>query len=116
MGWSPDYGLSNNVAWPAQFANARAIPAGSTFQNRAVSGSTPANWDRGGALNDVLAGIVHDQPDLTVMTLGANPLLDLFQGGRGIGCAVTLTDAELRACVRGFIRRQRAWCRGCARW
>ena len=107
VGWSPDFGLANNVAWPAQFANARGIPSGPTFQNWAVSGSTPADWDRGGALNSILAGIVQGQPDLTVMTLGANPLLDLFLAGRGIGCAVTLTDAELRACVRGFIRRQR---------
>jgi lysophospholipase L1-like esterase len=103
--WSADFGLSNDIAWPAQFANARGIGAGA-FENRAVSGSAPADWGTGGALNDVLAGIVADDPDLTVLTLGANPLLDTFLAGSGIGCAITLSESAFRACVEGYIAGQ----------
>jgi lysophospholipase L1-like esterase len=105
VGWSTDFGLSNGIAWPAQFATARGIGTGA-FENRAVSGSAPADWGPGGALNDVLAGIVADDPDLTVMTLGANPLLDAFLAGSGIGCAVTLSEAAFRACVEEYIADQ----------
>ncbi len=100
--WSPDFGLSADIAWPAQFANDAGIGA-AAFENRAVSGSTPADWLPGGQLNETLAGIVADDPDLTVMTLGANPLLDTFLAGEGIGCAITLTDAEFRTCVEGYV-------------
>ena len=103
--WSADFGLSNDVAWPAQFANAHGIGA-SAFENRAVSGSTPADWGAGGALNDTLAGIVADDPDLTVFTLGANPLLDTFLAGSGIGCAITLSEAAFRACVQRYVDDQ----------
>jgi hypothetical protein len=71
-----------------------------------VSGSAPADWGTGGALNDTLAGIVADNPDLTVFTLGANPLLDSFLAGSGIGCAITLSEAAFRACVQGYIADQ----------
>ncbi len=103
--WSPDFGYGNGVAWPAQFARANAIPA-SSFENRAVTGSTPADWLPGGQLNSTLAGVVADDPDLTVLTLGVNPLLDIFLLGRGIGCAATLSDPAFRACVQGFITQQ----------
>ncbi len=106
VAWLPDYGLSNNVAWPAQFANANGI-SGPAFANHGVSGSRPQDWDSGGMFNGTLGGIVASRPDLTVMTLGANPLLDIFLTGRGIGCAATLSDAEFRKCVRGFIAQQK---------
>jgi lysophospholipase L1-like esterase len=101
----PDWGLSNGIAWPAQFARANGLSAGTSFQNLAVSGSTPGNWGTGGALNPTLAGIVADQPDLTVMTLGANPLLDSFLFGGGLRCELTLSEAAFTACVEGFIER-----------
>jgi lysophospholipase L1-like esterase len=103
--WSSDTGYGNGVAWPAQFARANGIPS-TGFANRAVSGSTPADWLAGGQLNNALAGVVADDPDLTVLTLGANPLLDIFLLGRGIGCAFTLSAPAFRACVQGFITRQ----------
>ena len=103
VGWSGDFGLADDVAWPAQFANARGLTGAGQFENWAVTGSVPADWDTGGYLNGTLQGIADDNPDLTVMTLGANPLLDTFLTGAGIRCAFTLTDAQLRACVQRFI-------------
>jgi len=103
VGWSDDFGLANNVAWPAQFANNRGLTGTGQFENWAVTGSVPADWDTGGYLNSTLESIVDDNPDLTVMTLGANPLLDTFLRGAGIKCAFTLTDAQLRACIQRFI-------------
>ena len=103
--WSSDYGYGNGVAWPAQFARANDIPS-SAFANRAVSGSTPADWLAGGQLNDTLAGVVADDPDLTVLTLGANPLLDIFLLGKGIGCDFTLSEPAFRACLQRFVTQQ----------
>ena len=103
----PDFGLSNGVAWPAQFAIGAGLEGATAFQNLAVSGSTPGNWDTGGTLSPTLAGIVADQPDLTVMTLGANPLLDSFLFGGGLRCELTLGEARFRACVEGFIEEYR---------
>ena len=103
--WSSDFGYGNGVAWSAQYAQANGI-ASSAFENRAVSGSAPVNWNTGGKLNATLAGVVADDPDLTVMTLGANPLLDEFLAGRGIGCAATLFDAAFRACIQRLVDQQ----------
>ncbi len=102
--WKPDFGLSDNIAWPAQFANAAGITAAG-YANLAVSGSTPSDWLPGGQLNGTLAGIVAADPDLTVLTLGANPLLDAFLRGSGIGCAITLSEPAFRACVQGFLTK-----------
>jgi lysophospholipase L1-like esterase len=103
--WSSDFGYGNQVAWSAQFAKANGI-AGAAFENRAVSGSTPADWNAGGQLSDTLGGVVADDPDLTVMTLGANPLLDLLLAGRGIGCAATLSDPAFRVCIQNLVDQQ----------
>jgi lysophospholipase L1-like esterase len=105
LGWSTDFGYGNGVAWSAQYARANDIP-GSAFENRAVSGSAPVDWLAGGQLAQTLAGVVADDPDLTVMTLGANPLLDEFLAGRGIGCAATLSDSAFRACIQRLIDQQ----------
>lgn len=101
----PDYGLSNQVAWSAQIAASSGLSGSSSFQNLAVSGSTPSDWLPGGQLSDTLAGIVADNPDLTVMTLGANPLLDDFLFGGGLRCELTLSEAQFEACIGGFIER-----------
>lgn len=106
VGWSPDFRLSNGVAWPAQFALALGITGPGQYENWAVSGSTPANW-ASGYLNTTLQGIVSDMPDLVVLTLGGNPLLDTFLFGSGLECAATFTDAELVACVQSFIDQAR---------
>jgi lysophospholipase L1-like esterase len=101
--WSPDYGLANNVSWPAQAAHMLGLSGSEAFQNLAVSGSAPSDWAPDGYLNPILRRIVHDDPNLTVMTLGANPLLSTFLTGSGAFCAFTLTDPQLRACVQRFI-------------
>jgi lysophospholipase L1-like esterase len=106
VGWSPDFGLSNQVAWPAQFAASFGLTGPGQYENWAVSGSTPADW-AGGYLNSTLQGIVAGMPDLVVLTLGANPLLDTFLFGSGLECAVSFTDAELAACVQSFIDHDR---------
>jgi lysophospholipase L1-like esterase len=105
--WSSDYGLGNGVSWAAQAAHALGLSGSAAFQNLAVSGSTPADWETGGYLNPTLNQVVADDPDLTVMTLGANPLLTIFLTGKGAWCAFSLTDAQLRACVKRFIVAQR---------
>jgi len=107
VSWLPDYGLAGNVSWAAQAANTFGLSGTTAFQNRAVSGSTPANWAAGGYLHPTLEGVVGDDPDLTVMTLGANPLLSDFLEGSGALCAFTFSDARLRACLNRYIQGQR---------
>lgn len=102
VGWLPDFGFSNQVAWSAQWAKSAGLSA-SQFANYGVTGSEPQDWDTGGDLNPVLGEVVADSPDLTALTLGANPLLSTFLTGRGIECAATFTDARLIACVNRFI-------------
>ncbi len=105
--WSPDYGLGNDVSWAAQAAQTFGLSGTNEFQNLAVSGSAPSDWAPGGYLNPTLRQIIQDDPNLTVMTLGANPLLSIFLTGTGAWCAFTLTDAQLRACVQKYIMAQR---------
>lgn len=105
--WSADFGLANDIAWPAQFANSWQggghITAPKMFQNRAVTGSAPSDWLGDGILADHLDAIVAQNPDLVAMTLGANPLLDnLLLTAKGEKCALSLTVAEIRACLRPF--------------
>lgn len=102
VGWLPDFGFSNQVAWSAQWAKSAGLSA-SQFANYGVTGSEPQDWDTGGVLNSTLGDIVDDSPDLTAMTLGANPLLSTFLTGSGIECAISLSDAKLIACVNKFI-------------
>lgn len=75
--WTPDAGLGNNIAWPAQFANRHGIlrttNGFTTFDNRAVSGSRPQDWVQGGRFARDLDAML--QNNLTVLTLGANPIL-----------------------------------------
>jgi lysophospholipase L1-like esterase len=76
--WRNDSGLSNNVAWPAQFANWHGIGAGGTrYINHAVTGSSPEDWSPGGSLKYFLEHGMLDT-DLVVLTLGANPILGTF--------------------------------------
>jgi len=106
VGWSPDFGLGNQVSWPAQFAHTQGITGPGQYENWAVSGSTPTDW-ASGYLNSTLQGIVADEPDLVVLTLGANPLLDTFLFGEGLECAISLDDNQLRACVQSFVDQVR---------
>ena len=105
--WSPDFGLANDVSWAAQFANGWQggghITAPQMFQNRAVAGSAPSDWLPGGILNPQLEAIVAEDPELVVMTLGANPLLsDLLLTAEGEECSFEETVAAFKACVQQF--------------
>jgi lysophospholipase L1-like esterase len=103
LNYLSDYGLANSVAWSAQYAGSAGLTRKGQFENRAVSGSTPANWGTGGFLNPQLQSIVAAKPDLTVLTLGANPLLDTFLEGDGRSCGNQRADQPFIACVQGFV-------------
>lgn len=84
--YAPDYGLSNNVSWAAQWANEHAI---TNYENLAVSGSEPGNWAPGGSLHPTTARIESEDPDYILLTLGANPLLsEMLFGIDNMGCAI----------------------------
>lgn len=84
--YAPDYGLSNNVSWAAQWANEHAI---TNFENLAISGSEPADWAPGGEFHATTAQIESEDPDYILMTIGANPLLsEMLFGIDHMGCAI----------------------------
>jgi lysophospholipase L1-like esterase len=84
--FAPDYGLSNNVSWAAQWANAHGIK---NYKNVGVSGSAPGDWIPGGSLYALTQGVEADKPNYVVLTLGANPLLsDVLFGIDTMGCAL----------------------------
>jgi lysophospholipase L1-like esterase len=86
LSFAPDYGLSNNVSWAAQWANAYGI---TSYANVAVSGSAPGDWAPGGSLYSLTQEIEADDPDYIVLTLGANPLLsNILFGIDTMGCAL----------------------------
>jgi lysophospholipase L1-like esterase len=97
---------AEGTAYPAQFARRHD---GSDFRSFAVSGSTPADWLGQGKtdLSSRLDAVVEADPDVTVLTLGANPLLEDFLIGGGRICATTPFKSVARACVRGALRRER---------
>lgn len=84
--YAPDYGLSNKVAWPAQWAAANGI---TDFANYAVTGSAPSDWRPGGAFYPQLRAATDSRPDYIVFTLGANPLLsNVLFGIDNMKCAI----------------------------
>jgi lysophospholipase L1-like esterase len=84
--YAPDYGLSNNISWAAQWANEHAI---TNYENLAISGSEPADWAPGGEFHATTAQIESEDPDYILMTIGANPLLsEMLFGIDHMGCAV----------------------------
>jgi lysophospholipase L1-like esterase len=84
--YAPDYGLSNNVSWAAQWANEHGV---TNFENLAVSGSEPADWAPEGELHETTAVVEAEDPDYVLMTIGANPLLsNMLFGVDNMGCAV----------------------------
>jgi lysophospholipase L1-like esterase len=86
LSFAPDYGLSNNISWAAQWANAHGI---TNYKNVGVSGSAPSDWIAGGPLYTLTQGVEADKPDYVVLTLGANPLLsDALFGIDTMGCAL----------------------------
>jgi lysophospholipase L1-like esterase len=84
--YAPDFGLANNVSWPAQWANEHGV---TNYANYAVSGSDPADWAPGGELHATTARIESEDPDYVLMTMGANPLLsEMLFGVDNMGCAI----------------------------
>src|SRR5205085_929121 len=86
-----------NVSWTVQFAHSEGVE---DFQNVAVTGSTPTDWDTGGQFNTRLNQVVSDDPNLTLMTLGANPILKEFTRGQGVPCLLLGSESQVRACVQ----------------
>ena len=94
----PDFGLSRNISWPAQWANQYGI---TDYENYAVTGSAPADWLPGGQFHPTLQKIESQDPDYILMTLGANPLLsDVLFNVDVMGCALE-SDlfGDFRQCV-----------------
>lgn len=86
VAYAPDYGLSNNVSWAAQWANEHGV---TDYENLAVSGSEPKTWLPGGQLYSTLKQMEAEEPDYVLMTMGANPLLsEMLFGVDNMGCAV----------------------------
>lgn len=84
--YAPDYGLSNNVSWAAQWSNEHGV---TNYENVAVSGSEPSDWLPGGQLYPTLKQLEAEEPDYILMTMGANPLLsEMLFGGDNMGCAI----------------------------
>jgi lysophospholipase L1-like esterase len=84
--YAPDYGLSNNISWAAQWANEHAI---TNYENLAISGSEPSDWAPGGEFHATTAQIESEDPDYILMTIGANPLLsEMLFGIDHMGCAI----------------------------
>jgi lysophospholipase L1-like esterase len=86
----PDYGLSNNISWAAQWANDYGV---TNYKNYAVSGSEPTNWAPGGNLYPTTEKIEKENPDYILMTVGANPILanTLF----GLGPAACALESDI---------------------
>ena len=84
--YSADYGLSNNVSWAAQWANAHGV---TDYENLAVSGSEPSDWFGKGQFAATFKAMAAEDPDYVLLTMGANPLLSNMLFGIGnIGCGV----------------------------
>lgn len=84
--YAPDYGLSNNVSWAAQWANEHGV---TNYENLAVSGSEPSDWTSGGQLYATTKRVEAEDPDYILMTVGANPLLsEMLFGVDNMGCAI----------------------------
>jgi lysophospholipase L1-like esterase len=82
--YAPDYGLSNNVSWAAQWANEHGV---SDYENLAVGGSLPSDWAPGGVFYPATARIESEDPGYVLLTVGANPLLSMLFDAPGSGCA-----------------------------
>jgi hypothetical protein len=102
-GYAPDYGLSNNVSWAAQWASGHGV---SNYENLAVSGSGPSDWAAGGRLHTTTERVEAEGPDDILLTVGAEPLLSqMLFGGDATGCASrTDVTGAYRECVEAAFR------------
>ena len=84
--YAPDYGLSNDISWAAQWANQYGV---TNYKNFAVSGSEPTNWAPEGNLYTTTQKIEGEDPDYILMTIGANPILaNTLLGLEAMDCAL----------------------------
>ncbi len=97
---SPD-----QIAYPAVFAKHRGLARRRpTYANLAISGSTPSEWLEG-RLRQQLDGVVRNDPDLTVLTLGANPLLDKFLVPTHLSYFCAHFASHARRCIEDQLRK-----------
>ena len=98
--YAPDYGLSNNVSWAAQWANQYGV---ANYANFAVSGSEPKDWSPGGQFYDTTKRVEAESPDYILLTAGANPLLsEMLFGIDNMGCAIWAdVFGRYRECIEG---------------
>ena len=96
--YAPDYGLSNNVSWVAQWANEHGV---TNFKNFAVSGSRPQDWFGQGMFAATTKELESEDPDYVLLTIGANPILtETLFGIDNMGCAVWADIfGEYRSCI-----------------
>ncbi|HWN72287.1 MAG TPA: hypothetical protein VNN15_00605, partial [Solirubrobacterales bacterium] len=84
--YAPDYGLSNNISWAAQWANEHGV---TNYENVAISGSAPGDWAPEGQFHEKTERIESEDADYVLMTMGANPLLsEMLFGIDNMGCAI----------------------------
>ncbi len=122
--YTADSGYANQVSWAAQLAKRLGVPASATasertyrtYVNYAVTGSEPRQWAGGTSFSNGRTGELSlvrlDNPDLTVMTLGANPLLsellvDLGNQWRCANEAKSGGTKGLTKCVSAFIAQEK---------
>jgi hypothetical protein len=70
--YTEDWGLAENISWAAQWATAHNV---TNYENLAISGSEPGDWAPNGQFFGTTKEIEREQPDVVLLTLGANPLL-----------------------------------------
>lgn len=101
--YAPDYGLSNNVSWAAQWANENGV---SNYENLAISGSEPSDWAPGGQFYPTTKQVESEEPDYILITIGANPLLsDMLFGAENMGCAIwSDLFGKYRECIEAAFR------------
>ena len=112
--FTPDFGLADNVSWAAQVATTLGTV---DYANYAVTGSEPRQWMNlaaepdqpdNGEYHDLLVRLESDDPDLVLMTLGANPLLADFVTGPQAACALFDDENTQRQlfedCIDGVIQ------------
>ena len=94
----PDFGLSRNISWAAQWANQYGI---TDFENYAVTGSAPSDWLPNGQFDATRQEIEGHNPDYILLTMGANPILsDVLFGVDNMGCALEADlFGDFRQCV-----------------
>jgi GDSL-like Lipase/Acylhydrolase family len=89
------------ISWVAQFAVREDIP---DFINYAVTGSRPDQWDDNSPhgfydFTTLMQDVLNASPDLTLMTLGANPVLhEFYSNPRDIACVLLPLD-QVRKCA-----------------